>query len=128
LTAGAIDSYIAGNFDIGNVVMQFVVAALIVLTFTYGQNITQVYISERVAKNLRTQIVKKVANLNYQTVQNFTSGRLLTNLTSDVDAVKMFISMTISSLFSAFVLLIGSAILLLSINWQLGLAVLAIFP
>ena len=53
---------------------------------------------------------------------------LLTNLTSDVDAVKMFVSQAIASLVSSVFLIIGASVLLLSINWKLGLAVLAILP
>ncbi len=47
---------------------------------------------------------------------------LLTNLTSDVDAIKMFVSQAIASIISSVFLIIGASVLLLSINWKLGLA------
>jgi ATP-binding cassette subfamily B protein len=57
-----------------------------------------------------------------------TPARLLTNLTSDVDSVQSFVSQAIASIISSIFLIIGASILLLSVNWRLGLAVLAILP
>ena len=57
-----------------------------------------------------------------------TPATLLTNLTSDVDAVKMFISQAVASLIASVFLIIGASILLLSINWKLGLSVLTVLP
>src|SRR6185295_12822145 len=56
------------------------------------------------------------------------TATLLTNLTSDVDAVKLFVSQAVGSLVSSVFLIIGASALLLSINWKLGLAVLAVLP
>jgi ATP-binding cassette subfamily B protein len=61
-------------------------------------------------------------------VERLTPAKLLTNLTSDVDAVKLFVSQAIASIISSLFLIIGASILLLSINWRLGLAVLGIVP
>jgi ATP-binding cassette subfamily B protein len=52
----------------------------------------------------------------------------LTNLTADVDAVKLFVSQAVGSLVSSVFLIIGASALLLSINWKLGLAVLVVLP
>ena len=57
-----------------------------------------------------------------------TTAKLLTNLTSDVDAVKLFVSQAVGSLVSSVFLILGASVLLLSINWKLGLAVLAVLP
>jgi ATP-binding cassette subfamily B protein len=45
-----------------------------------------------------------------------------------VDAVKSFISQAIVSIVSSVFIIIGASILLLTINWKLALAVLAIIP
>ncbi|MEO6705726.1 MAG: ABC transporter ATP-binding protein, partial [Ginsengibacter sp.] len=49
-------------------------------------------------------------------------------LTSDVDAIKMFVAQAIVSIVSSIVLIIGASILLININWRLGLIVLLIIP
>jgi ATP-binding cassette subfamily B protein len=61
-------------------------------------------------------------------VQQVTPATLLTNLTADVDAVKMFVSQAVASLISSVFLIIGASLLLLSINWKLGIAVLTVLP
>ena len=57
-----------------------------------------------------------------------TPSKLLTNLTSDADAVKSFVSQAIASIISSIFLIIGSAVLLISINWRLACVVLLVVP
>ena len=84
--------------------------------------------SERVARDLRTRFVAKISTQDHAYIQQVTPATLLTNLTSDVDAVKMFVSQAVASLISSVFLIIGASVLLLSINWKLGLAVLSVLP
>ena len=84
----------------------------------------QIYASERVARDLRTRIVDKLATQDLAYFQRVSTATLLTNLTADVDAVKLFVSQAVGSLVSSVFLIIGASILLLSIDWKLGLAVL----
>ena len=88
----------------------------------------QTYASEHVARDLRTQIIAKISAQDHTFIQQATPAKLLTNLTSDVDAVKMFVAQAIASIISSIFLIIGASILLLSIDWQLALAVLAMLP
>ncbi len=57
-----------------------------------------------------------------------TPDKLLTNLTSDIDAIKNFVGQAVASIISSACLIVGASILLLLINWRLGLAVLLIIP
>jgi len=84
--------------------------------------------SERVARNLRTRVAAKISVQSYEFVERVTPSKLLTNLTSDIDAVKLFVSQAIASIISSVFLIVGAGVLLLLINWRLGLSVLAIVP
>src|SRR5439155_2512034 len=64
----------------------------------------------------------------YSSVEKLTPAKLLTNLTSDVDGVKLFVSQAVASIISSLFLIVGSSILLLTINWRLGLGVLGVIP
>ena len=55
-------------------------------------------------------------------------SKLLTNLTADVDSIKLFISQAIVSIISSLFIIIGASILLITINWKLALCVIAIIP
>lgn len=123
-----IDSYSSVDFSLMNVVIEFFLASLFIFIFLYFQNLLQVYISEKVARNLRTQMIEKISYEDYNYVQKVTQAKLLTNLTSDVDGVKMFVSQAISSIISSIFLIIGTSILLFSINWELTLAILLVLP
>ncbi|GAB4026436.1 ABC transporter ATP-binding protein [Spirosoma koreense] len=128
LISRGIDAYSAGHFVLKTVVVEFLGAALLIFVFTYLQSIVQTYASERVAKDLRTQLADKISHQSFVYIQQANPSKLLTNLTSDIDSVKMFVSQAIVSLASSICIILGASILLISINWQLALAVLAIVP
>ena len=128
LISSAIDSYTAGHFSYRTVVIQFVLTGLGVFILTYAQNISQTWASEKVARDMRTRLAAKISVQSFGWVEQITPAKLLTNLTSDVDSVKMFVSQAFASIISSVFLIIGASILLLSINWKLALAILGVVP
>jgi ATP-binding cassette, subfamily B, bacterial len=128
LISSAIDAFTAGHFDVGKVMTQFLVTGLLVFILTYGQSIVQTWASERVARDLRTRLAAKISVQSFGWVEKITPAKLLTNLTSDVDSVKMFVSMAFASIISSLFLIVGASILLLTINWRLALGILGIVP
>jgi len=124
----AIDSFGRQQLVLMTVVWQFSVVAAGIFVFAYLQAVAQTYASERVARDMRTKLVTKISTQDHAFIQDATPAKLLTNLTADVDAVKMFVAQAISSIISSLFLIIGASILLLSINWKLALGVLAMLP
>lgn len=123
-----IDDYSAGSFNVREIISWFVIASILIFILSYLQTIFQTFISERVARDLRNKLVKNISTRDYTYIREHTSSKLLTNITSDADAVKMFISQAVVSIISSGVLIIGTAILLLNINLRLGLIVLIMVP
>ena len=128
IIAQGIDAYTKGTFVVQNLLIEFSLVAIFVFIFTYLQSIIQTYASEIVARDLRSLLADKISQQNYAFVMRVTPSKLLTNLTSDVDAVKMFVAQVIGTMIASVCLIIGASILLLITNWQLGLAVLLIVP
>jgi ATP-binding cassette, subfamily B, bacterial len=128
IIAHAIDAYTQRTFVLSTVVLQFFVVAFLVFALTYLQSIAQTYASERVARDLRTRVAAKISVQSYAYVERVTPAKLLTNLTSDIDAVKLFVAQAIASIISSVFLIVGAGILLLLIDWRLGLSVLGIVP
>jgi ATP-binding cassette subfamily B protein len=124
----AIDTYATERAVPTSFLLGFFFVALGIFVFSYLQNVAQVYASERVARDLRTRLVARISAQDHAYIQQVTPSALLTNLTSDIDAVKMFVSLALASLVSSVFLIIGASVLLLSINWRLGLAVIAVLP
>ncbi len=128
LISRAIDAYTAGHFVLNTVVLQFLITGFLVFAFAYAQSIVQTWASERVARDLRTRLAAKISVQSFAWVEQLTPAKLLTNLTSDVDSVKMFVSMAFASIISSLFLIVGASVLLLSINWRLGLGILGVVP
>lgn len=128
LIAKGIDAYSNGTLVMNTLVLEFSLAACCVFIFTYLQSIIQVYLSEKVAKETRTGLAARISRQDYTYVQTMNPARLLTNLTGDADNIKQFVSMAIVSIASSLVMIIGASAFLLSIDWKLGLIVIAIVP
>lgn len=123
-----VDSFTQGNFVISAVIIEFLLVALFIFIFTYLQSVVQTYASERVARDLRTDLTAAISVQDYAYIQRVNPAKLLTNLTSDVDAVKSFVAQAIASIISSAFLIVGASVLLLLINWKLALAVLVVVP
>lgn len=128
IISGAIDSFTRGNFVIEKVVLEFLAVAFLIFIFSYLQNVVQTYSAERVARDLRTKLVGKISVQEYQYIESVTPAKLLTNLTSDIDSIKQFVSLAIASIISSVFLIVGASVLLLMTDWVLGLAVLVTVP
>jgi len=128
IIANGIDAFGKHTFVYSSIIIKFAVAVLVIFVFTYLQSIIQTYASEKVARDLRTKLSDKISKQSYAYIENANPSRLLTNLTADVDSIKMFISQAIVSIASSLFIIIGASILLLTINWKLALAVIAIIP
>lgn len=128
IIAYGIDEYKKTGQVLVSVLWSFFFVSLGTFIFAYLQSIAQTYVSEKAARELREKIVSKIAEQNYMYIQEVTAGRLLTNLTSDIDNIKNFIGQAVVTIISSLFLIIGAAILMLMIDWRLALAVLATLP
>ncbi len=128
IISSAIDSYSLKKVNFNLVIIEFSLAALFIFIFSYFQSVVQTFTSERAAKDLRTRLTDKISRQSYAFIIHANPSKLLTNLTSDIDSIKLFVSQAVVSIFSSLFIIIGAGILLLSINWQLALAVLIIIP
>jgi ATP-binding cassette subfamily B protein len=122
LIGRAIDNYSAA------LISEFFAVAAGIFIFSYLQVVAQTYASERVARDLRTRLVFKISTRDHAFIEQVTPAKLLTNLTSDVDAIKMFVSQAVASIISSLFLIVGASILLLSLNWRLAIGVLLMLP
>ncbi len=128
IIAQSIDNFNKGHLDLSYMLREFCIAAILIFIFTYLQSIVQTYASERVASDLRLKLSARISAQSYSAVERADPSKLLTNLTSDADSVKLFVSQAIASIASSIFIIIGASILLLNINWKLALTVIAIIP
>jgi ATP-binding cassette subfamily B protein len=127
LLSRGIDGFLA-RASLNKILLEFAIAAGLIFVLTYLQSIVQTYVSEKVARDLRENLSEKISTRSFEEIQKLTPGKLLTNLTTDIDSIKNFVAQAVVNIASSVFLIIGASFLLLSINWKLGLAVLTIVP
>lgn len=92
----------------------------------------QGYLAERTAQNvafdMRNDIFGKLQNLSFSYHDKSQTGQLMTRLTSDVDMVRQVFGQGLLQFVSAIVMLVGSAAILLVMNWRLALVALSTMP
>ena len=116
------------HFDINPTILKFSLAILFVFVFAYLQTIIQTYTSERVARDLRTRLSDKISAQSSMFIEQANPSKLLTNLTSDANSIKLFVSQALVSIVSSVFIIVGASVMLLTINWKLALCVIAIIP
>jgi ATP-binding cassette subfamily B protein len=116
------------KFNVNPTLLQYSGFIVVIFIFAFLQTIVQTYTSEKVARDLRGRISDKISRQSNTFIDMVTPGKLLTNLTSDVDSIKMFVAQALVSIISSVFTILGASILLLTINWKLALCVIAIIP
>ncbi len=96
--------------------------------FAFVQGYGSEVASQGVAFDLRNLLYDKLQRLSFSYHDQAQTGQLLTRVTSDVEQVRQFVGLGVLQLASALTLLIGSATVLVWMDWQLALAALSVIP
>ncbi len=123
-----IDTYMEGSYVLTNVLWEFLLVAAAIFLFSLLQMLVQTYASEKVGLDLRKKLSDKISRQSFAFIQEANPSKLLTNLTSDMDSVKMFVSQAVTSIVSSVFMIVGTSVLLLIINWKLAIPVLFMIP
>lgn len=85
-------------------------------------------VSQGVAYDLRNRVYDKLQRLSFSYHDRAQTGQLLARVTSDVEIVRQFVGTGFLQLASALTLLLGSAVVLIILEWRLALAALGVVP
>ncbi len=128
IIAVAIDDFSANSFNAGQIIVQFLLAASGIFVFTFLQGVVQTITAERVALDMRNRLANKLSHQSFSYILKANPAKLLTNMTSDMDSVKMFVSQAFVTIISSLFVIAGASVLLIMINLKLALAVLLMVP
>jgi ATP-binding cassette subfamily B protein len=78
--------------------------------------------------DLRSRVFDHFQRLSLSFHERYTSGRVVSRLTSDVEALAELLNQGFVNLVNAVLLIGGISVVLLVLDWQLALAVLLVFP
>ncbi|NLG29035.1 MAG: ABC transporter ATP-binding protein, partial [Chloroflexi bacterium] len=102
--------------------------AVLSASLTVINTILAVSVSQGVAADLRSAIVRQVQRFSFGNLDRLQTGQLLVRATSDVSHVQQLVLMTMRMLVRAPLMLVGSISLLVSNSPTLALLVAALFP
>ena len=109
--------------------------ALIGLAIVFGDwlvNIAETMVvgrnGERLLYTLRVKIFAQLQRLGLDFYERELSGRIMTRMTTDVDALSTFLQTGLITMVSSLLTFVGVLVAMLIINVRLGLFVLAIMP
>ena len=108
--------------------LAYLVVALADLVVSRAQTILVGVAGERVLYRLRLRVFGQMQRLSLDYYEKEMSGRLLTRITSDVDALSNLLQQGVLNLVVNALTLVGVAVVLLRTDWRLGLVAMSCFP
>lgn len=95
---------------------------------TLGQGICRAQLSQGLAYDMRNDLYAHIQTFSFANLDHMQTGQLMTRLSSDVDLVRMFVSNGLALLLRAVLMVFGSVVMMIIIDWQLGLVMLVLLP
>ena len=110
------------------VVAIFVAAGLANWGMTYVETYMTGWVGERILADLRSQLFAHLQRLSLGFYERNRAGVLISRMTNDVEAIDQLVTDGVTTLAQSTLLLGGTAVLLLVLDWRLALATLAVIP
>lgn len=89
---------------------------------------TLVYLSQRLVKDLRSEVSVKIKKVPLKYFDNQSTGDLISRMTNDIDKMGHNIQISVSQMFASLMLVIGILMMMVTISWILSLAFLLTVP
>ncbi|MCD0162439.1 ABC transporter ATP-binding protein [Deinococcus sp. 6YEL10] len=86
------------------------------------------YLGQNVLRDIRADVFGKLQRLPLSYFDQNPVGRLITRVTSDVDAINQFITGGLVSLIQSSFIIVVYVVIMLSVNWQLALISFTVLP
>ncbi len=130
LTMVAIDRYIRiGDVaGLGSIALWYVMTLGAVFAFSYGQTWVMNLMGQRIMYDLRMQIFGHLQRQDVAFFDRNPVGRLMTRVTTDVDALNELFTAGVISVFGDIFTLGGIVITLFLMNYRLALAIFSVVP
>jgi ATP-binding cassette subfamily C protein len=105
-----------------------VILRIIAIIFNIIQSRQFSCIAKDIVFRIRTDLIRHLQNISMSEYESLGTGTVVTHLVKDLDTIDTFIGTTVSKLLVAGLTITGTAVVLLWMNWQLGLFILLLNP
>ena len=127
-------SKVSGNgtgidFDaIKKILISLIILYVISTVFSFVQGFVMSGISQKVAYNLRDELVKKLNRLPMKYFDTKTHGEVLSRFTNDIDTLAQSLNQSLTQIITSITTLVGVFIMMLSISVVMTFSALIVIP
>lgn len=111
-----------------NIVLLYMVLRLVSFGLRFAYTYVIAWLGQHVIYDIRRQLFAKIEKLHLGFFDRTPVGRLLTRITSDVDAIQQMLTDGLVGIIADFGMIVGLVVYMFIIDWQLALITLAIMP
>lgn len=119
------------NIDFGELKAILIYMAIVFVATSvanYVQGIASAYLSQKTVKRMRGDLFGKIETLSIKFFDTHQHGDIMSRMTNDVDNISMTLSVSISSLFSSVITIIGAFFMMIRYSPLLTLVALVTIP
>jgi ATP-binding cassette subfamily B protein/subfamily B ATP-binding cassette protein MsbA len=106
----------------------FLLAALVEWVSNRFRISLMAFVGTKVVADVRSKLFRHLHRLSLTFHNNYSVGRLMSRLISDVGVLQEFITWSITGLARSLFILVGIIVAMLALNWQLTLVTFAVLP
>ncbi len=114
--------------DLNAAAIAYLCLAFIALYFGRASIRAIAKIGEEFLRELRVRVFRHLTSLGLDFFERERTGRLVSRLTSDVDALQELVQMGLAMLVQNLLLFVGAVIVIFVMSWQLALCTLVVVP
>ena len=106
----------------------YVVASILQWFTDRGSVLLMAYVGTKIVADMRSDLFKHLHTLSLSFHNNYSVGRLMSRLISDVGVLQDFVTWSITGLTRSAFMLTGITIAMLLLNWKLALVTFSVMP
>ncbi len=110
------------------VVLAYLGLRLVNFGLRYGYTYVVAWLGQHIVFDIRRQIFEKIQRLHMGFFDRTPVGRLITRITSDVEAIQTMMTDGLVGLVADVGLIVGLTVYMFSLNWRMALITLAVMP
>jgi subfamily B ATP-binding cassette protein MsbA len=121
--------FVSGNVHLLDQITLGLLLVFLLRSFTsLVENYNLNYVGERIVVDIRTELYRHLQHLSVGFFLQRRVGELVSRLASDVTVMRSALTNNVDTLLQQSVIMIGSVIVMLVLNWRLTLFILALLP
>ena len=113
---------------VGTILLTLLGLYIISAIFSFIQGLVMTRVAQKLTYTMRNNLIKKINTLPMNYFDQKTNGEVLSIITNDIDTLGMNLNQSITQIITAICTLVGIAIMMISISWQMTLISLIVMP